>query len=76
MNKKQLIREVARRTGFSISLSKMIVNCCIQTILSELQQGHRISLKNFGAFHIIKRYERTYFDIQKKKGKNHLQRIL
>ena len=69
MNKKQLIREVARRTGFSISLSKMIVNCCIQTILSELQQGHRISLKNFGAFHIIKRYERTYFDIQKKERK-------
>ena len=43
MNKKQLIREVAGRTGFSIRLSKIIVNCCIKTILSELQQGHRIS---------------------------------
>ncbi len=40
MNKKQLIREVAGRTGFSIRLSKIIVNCCIKTILSELQQGH------------------------------------
>ena len=67
MNRKQLIREVARRTGFSIRLSKMIVNCCIQTILSELQQGHRISLKDFGAFHIIKKCGRTYFDIQKKE---------
>ena len=45
MNKKQLIREVARITKFSIRLSKIIVNCCIKTILSELQQGHRISLK-------------------------------
>lgn len=34
MNKKQLIREVAGRTGFSIRLSKIIVNCCIKTILS------------------------------------------
>lgn len=69
MNKKQLIREVARRTGFSIRLSKIIVNCCIKTILSELQQGHRISLKDFGAFHIIKSLGRTYFDIQKKEIK-------
>ena len=69
MNKKQLIREVARRTGFSIRLSKIIVNCCIKTILSELQQGHRISLKDFGAFHIIKSLGRTYFDIQKKEMK-------
>ena len=69
MNKKQLIREVARRTGFSIRLSKIIVNCCIKTILSELQQGHRISLKDFGAFHIVKSLGRTYFDIQKKEIK-------
>lgn len=69
MNKKQLIREVAGRTGFSIRLSKIIVNCCIKTILSELQQGHRISLKDFGAFHIVKSLGRTYFDIQKKEIK-------
>lgn len=69
MNKKQLIREVARITKFSIRLSKIIVNCCIKTILSELQQGHRISLKDFGAFHIVKSLGRTYFDIQKKEIK-------
>lgn len=69
MNKKQLIREVARRTKFSIRLSKIIVNCYIKTILSELQQGHRISLKDFGAFHIVKSLGRTYFDIQKKEIK-------
>lgn len=34
MNKKQLIREVARITKFSIRLFKIIVNCCIKTILS------------------------------------------
>uniref|UniRef100_UPI003FEE47B1 HU family DNA-binding protein n=1 Tax=Prevotella sp. TaxID=59823 RepID=UPI003FEE47B1 len=60
---------MARRTGFSIRLSKIIVNCCIKTILSELQQGHRISLKDFGAFHIVKSLGRTYFDIQKKEIK-------
>lgn len=69
MNKKQLIREVARRTGFSIRLSSMIVKFYTQTIISELKQGHRISLKDFGAFCIVKRHGKTYFDFRDSKIK-------
>ncbi|PNP95937.1 hypothetical protein BFS16_02455 [Hoylesella timonensis] len=69
MNKKQLIREVARRTGFSIRLSSRVVKCCLHTIISELEQGHRISLKDFGAFCVVKRNGRTYRDFRDKKIK-------
>lgn len=63
MNKNQLIREVARRTGFTIRLSKMVVDCLTQTITDELEQGHKISLKDFGAFCNVKRQGKSYFDI-------------
>ena len=67
MNKKQLIREVARITKFSIRLSKIIVNCCIKTILSELQQGHRISLKDLEHFISLKAWEELILIFKKKK---------
>lgn len=63
MNKNQLIREVARRTGFTIRLSKMVVDCLTQTITDELELGHKISLKDFGAFCNVKRQAKSYFDI-------------
>ena len=45
MNKKQLIREVAGRTGFSIRLSKIIVNIyTIQISLSNIIIQHLYSL--------------------------------
>lgn len=69
MNKKQLIREVARLTGFSFRLSKKVVDCFVQTITSELEQGRKISLKDFGAFCNVKRHGKSYFDIQSNKIK-------
>ena len=65
MNKNQLIREVAKRTGFTIRLSKIVVDCLTQAIISELKQGHKISLKDFGAFYNVKRQGKSYFDIHK-----------
>ena len=69
MNKKQLVREVARLTGFSFCLSKKVVDCFVQTITSELEQGRKISLKDFGAFCNVKRHGKSYFDIQSNKIK-------
>ncbi len=64
MNKNQLIREIARRTGLTIRLSKIVVNCLTQAITSELEQGHKISLKDFGAFYNVTRQGKTYFDFR------------
>lgn len=69
MNRKQLIKEVARRTGFPIRLSSMVVKCFMHTISSELKQGNRISLKDFGAFSTVERHEKAYFDFREKKIK-------
>lgn len=63
MNKKHLVKEIARRTGLSIRLSKIVVDCLTQTITSELENGHRISLKDFGAFCCVKRPGKSYYDI-------------
>lgn len=67
MNKKQLIKEVARLTGFSFSLSKNVVDCLMQTITSELEQGHKISLQDFGAFCNVNRHGKSYYDIHSKE---------
>ena len=69
MNKKQLIRKIAKQTGLSICLSKIVVDSLIQTIISELEQGHKISLKDFGAFCNVTRQGKSYFDIHTKEIK-------
>ena len=74
MNKKQIIREVARKTGFSLRLSSIVIKCCMHTIISELKQGNRISLKDFGAFSVVKRHGKTYFDFRERKIKKSLSR--
>lgn len=74
MNKKQIIREVAKRTGFSLRLSSIVIKCCMHTIISELKQGNRISLKDFGAFSVVKRHGKTYFDFRERKIKKSLSK--
>ena len=76
MNKKQLIREVARLTGFSFRLSKKVVDCFVQTITSELEQGRKISLKDFGAFCNVKRHGSLILTFNQIKLKCHHQRML
>ena len=63
MNKRKLIREVARRTGFSIRVSKIIVECLIENISLALKQGDKVALKDFGAFCNIDRQGKRYYDI-------------
>lgn len=63
MNKNLLIREVAKRTGLSIRLSRVIVDRLIQTINLALKKGQKVSLKDFGTFCISQKQSRRYYDI-------------
>ena len=71
MNKKKLIREIANRTGFSICISKKIVDSLIQTICCALKRGERVSLKDFGVFCNIEKQSKRYYDIPAGKIKTY-----
>ena len=51
MNKKKLIKEVASRTGFSFSVSKMMIDCLLQTVGVALKRREKVSLRDFGTFY-------------------------
>lgn len=67
MNKKQLIRQIAGQTGFSARLLKVVVDCIMQSIISELRQGNKISIKDFGSFNRVERQSKSYYNL--KSGK-------
>ena len=63
MNKKELIREVQKRTGLSIRLSKIIFDYLIQNINTALKEGDKVTLKDFGAFYNTEKKGKRYYDI-------------
>ena len=63
MNKKDLIKEVANRTGLSIRLSKIIVDCFVKSISTALKQGEKVVLRDFGAFCNAEKRSKHYYDI-------------
>lgn len=69
MNRKDLIKELAKHTDASISKSKIIIDCLFQTINQALKQGDKVTLRGFGAFDNIERQGRNYYDIRTKEIK-------
>lgn len=63
MNKKDLIKEVANRTGLSIRTSKIIVTCLVKSISTALKQGKKVTLRDFGAFYNVKKESKHYYEI-------------
>lgn len=58
MNKKELIKEVAGKTGFSQKDVTEVVNAMLDTIVETLAGGEEINLVGFGKFVIQERAAR------------------
>lgn len=66
MNKKDLIRRISKKTGFTISKSAKIVQSFIGEISNTLQKGQEVSIRGFGSFKLYKQDKRRFYNISKK----------
>jgi integration host factor subunit alpha len=57
ISKEKLINSLSKKTGYSLSLSKKIINDLIKIIIQHTQKGN-LNLKNLGSFKIIHKKER------------------
>ncbi|MBA7490509.1 DNA-binding protein HU [subsurface metagenome] len=55
MNKAQLIKEVANKVEISKKEIGNIIDAAVKTITSTLSKGERVTLVDFGTFHVMKR---------------------
>ncbi len=55
--KKNLIKDLSLKTGYSLNLSKKIINDLIEVLIANINKGDFI-LKNIGTFKIINKKER------------------
>ena len=58
MNKAQLIKEVANKVEISKKEIGNIIDATVKTITSTLSKGERVTLVDFGTFHVMKRKAR------------------
>lgn len=58
MNKAQLIKEVANKVEISKKEIGNIIDAAVKTITSTLSKGERVTLVDFGTFHVMKRKAR------------------
>ncbi len=64
MNKTELVDKLAKKTGFTLKDSKLLVDAIFSTvpkegiIASELNRGNRVQITGFGTFQIRKRKKR------------------
>ena len=55
MTKKEIVRQIAAELGIDQTLTKKIVQRCLDTILEVAAQTGRIELRNFGIFRVKSR---------------------
>ena len=55
--KENLIKDLSKKTGYSLNLSKKIINDLIKIIIENTKNGN-FNLKNLGSFKIIHKKER------------------
>ena len=64
MNKTELVEKVAKKTGFTLKDSKVVVDAIFSTvpkegiIAAELNAGRKVQITGFGTFQIRKRRKR------------------
>ena len=59
MNKSELVKKVADRTGLSQTDSNGAVDAVFEEILESLKNGNNAEFTGFGSFKVSKRAERT-----------------
>ena len=58
MNKAELIRATADKTGMSMKDADKIISAAVDTIVEELASGGKVQLVGFGAFEVKERAAR------------------
>ena len=59
MNKQELLRAVAEKSGMTIKDSGVFYDAFVKTVKEELKKGEKIALVGFGTFSAKKREART-----------------
>ena len=59
MNKKELVKEIADKTGFTQKDTETILDSTIKTIEEALKNGNEVKFVGFGTFKKVKRKART-----------------
>ena len=57
LTKVDIIRELSKKTGFSINFSKKLINNLVDILVNQIKSG-QLSLKNLGTFTIINKNQR------------------
>jgi len=58
MNKAELVEEVSNKTGITKKQAGNVINAITDTVKETLSKGERITLVDFGTFHVMKRKAR------------------
>jgi len=58
MNKAELVEEVSDKTGITKKQAGNVINAITDTVKETLSKGERITLVDFGTFHVMKRKAR------------------
>lgn len=64
MNKKEIVREIANQTGFSIKDAQRGIDTTLHIIRETLRKGDKVTLIGFGTLLTTQRKERTARNIQ------------
>ena len=59
MNKQELLRAVAEKSGMTIKDSGVFYEAFVETVKEEMKKGEKIALVGFGTFSVKKREART-----------------
>lgn len=63
MNKRDLIKTIAKHTGLSIIEARKFIDCFVQNISCTLKQGDKVSLRDFASFCCVEKSAKRYYDI-------------
>lgn len=63
MNKRDLIKTIAKHTGLSIRKTRKVIDCIVQNISYTLKQGDKVSLRDFASFCCVEKDAKRYYDI-------------
>ena len=65
MRKNELVRETAKRTGYTIGVCDEIISECFQVIIDTLAAHEEVRLPNIGIFEVKTRKGRNYYNVSK-----------
>lgn len=67
MNKDELVKEVAKRTGLTQAVTRKCLDGLLEVISETLKKEEEVRLVGFGTFRVIKRKERRGRDPRSRK---------